>query len=161
MRIAVTTPTGNVGQHVVPLLIRAGIRPTVLVRDPARLDPALRDWVDAVAVDQGDDDAVLAATAGVDALYWVNPSNFADDPVAEYARVGGIAARAITENNISRVVFQSSVGAEKRHCAGGVLQPCLESVPIAVRKVPGGSSCDRSRNTNRWLWASYSAFSEC
>jgi uncharacterized protein YbjT (DUF2867 family) len=120
LRIAVTTPTGNVGQHVVPLLIRAGIRPTVLVRDPARLDPALRDWVDAVAVDQGDDDAVLAATAGVDALYWVNPSNFADDPVAEYARVGGIAARAITENNISRVVFQSSVGAEKRHGAGEI-----------------------------------------
>lgn len=120
MRIAVTTPTGNVGQHVVRLLIRAGVRPTVLARDPGRLDPEITDWVDAIEVDQGDGDALLTATTGVDAMYWVDPPNTADDPVAEYARVGAIAARAIVENEISRVVFQSSIGAEKRYGAGEI-----------------------------------------
>jgi uncharacterized protein YbjT (DUF2867 family) len=120
MRVAVTTPTGNVGRHVVAGLIRAGVRPRVLMRDPARLDPALADWVDPVAVDQGDRDAVLAATAGVDALYWVNPPTPAADPVAEHARIGGHAARAVTANGISRVVFQSSVGAERRSGAGEI-----------------------------------------
>jgi len=120
MRIAVTTPTGNVGRHVVASLVRAGVRPRVLLRDPARLDPMLAGWVDPVAVDQGDGDAVLAATEGVDALYWVNPPTQAPDPVAEYDRVGEIAARAVATHGISRVVFQSSVGAEKRHGAGEI-----------------------------------------
>jgi hypothetical protein len=44
----------------------------VLLRDPARLYPALIDWVDPVAVDQSDAAAVLAATEGNDALYWVD-----------------------------------------------------------------------------------------
>lgn len=64
MRIAVTTPTGNVGRHIVAGLVRAGVRPLVLLRDPARLDSPLLDWVDPLAVDQGDEEAVLAATEG-------------------------------------------------------------------------------------------------
>jgi len=58
VRITVTTPTGNVGRHVVEMLVRAGVRPTVLVRDPARMDPAVLERVDAVPVDQRDADAV-------------------------------------------------------------------------------------------------------
>ncbi len=86
MRIAVTTPTGNVGRHVVAMLVRAGVRPLVLARAPCRLDPAIRGEVDAVAVDQYDDDAVVAATTGVDALFWVDPMTGGDDPLADYER---------------------------------------------------------------------------
>jgi uncharacterized protein YbjT (DUF2867 family) len=64
VQIAVTTPTGNVGREVVHLLVRAGLRPRVLVRDPGRLDPRVRGRVDAVAVDLTDGDAVVAATEG-------------------------------------------------------------------------------------------------
>lgn len=120
MRIAVTTPTGAVGRHVVTGLIRAGVRPLVLARDPARLDPAVAPLVDAVAVDLADGDAVVAATAGVEALYWVDPPTPSEDPVAAYARFGANAARAVTANGIRRVVFQSSVGAEKRAGAGEI-----------------------------------------
>lgn len=120
MRIAVSTPTGNVGSHVVAMLLRAGLRPSVLIRDPARLDPATAERVDAVAVDQNDGDAVVAATAGADALFWVDPPTMADDPIAHYARVGANAASAITANSITRTVFQSSVGAEKRYGAGEI-----------------------------------------
>ena len=71
MRIVVTTPTGHVGSQVVGLLLQAGARPTLLLRDPARLDDATRKLVDAVQEDQGDAEAVARATEGADALFWV------------------------------------------------------------------------------------------
>lgn len=120
MQIAVTTPTGNVGRHVVATLVRAGVRPRVLLRDPRRLAPDVRDEVDTVAVDQFDADAVVAATGDVDALFWVDPPTGNADPLADYARATGSVVRAVTENRIGRVVFQSSVGAEKRHGAGEI-----------------------------------------
>ncbi|MCG0283543.1 SDR family oxidoreductase [Streptomyces sp. PSAA01] len=86
MRIAATTPTGNVGRHVVATLVRTGVRPRVLLRDPARLAPEVRDAVEAVPVDQYDADAVVAATTGIDALFWVNPASGSGDPLAEYDR---------------------------------------------------------------------------
>ncbi|MEU9098582.1 NAD(P)H-binding protein [Streptomyces sp. NPDC048361] len=120
MQIAVTTPTGNVGRHVVTALLRAGVRPRVLLRDPSRLDPGVKDDVDAVRVDQYDAAAVAAATRGVDALFWVDPTTGSEDPLADYARATASVVGAVTENGIGRVVFQSSVGAEKRQGAGEI-----------------------------------------
>src|SRR3712207_8039473 len=40
------------------------------------------------------------------------------DPLAAYATYADAAAAAIEANGIARTVFQSSVGAEKRHGAG-------------------------------------------
>ncbi|MGA4876671.1 NAD(P)H-binding protein [Streptomyces lydicamycinicus] len=120
MRIAVTTPTGNVGRHVVATLVRAGVRPRVLLREPARLAPEVQDEVDAVQVDQYDADAVVAATEDIDALFWVDPPAPGEDPLAAYARATSSVVRAVTDNGIGRVVFQSSVGAEKRHGAGDI-----------------------------------------
>jgi uncharacterized protein YbjT (DUF2867 family) len=120
MKIIVTTPTGRVGSNVVRLLLQAGIRPTLFLRDAGRLDAAVRGLVDTVEGDQADADAVLAATEGADALYWVAPPADAADPIAGHARTGANAARAVAENGIARTVFQSSVGAEKRHGAGEI-----------------------------------------
>lgn len=120
MNIAVTTPTGNVGSRVVRLLVQAGVRPLVLLRDAARLDAALRERCEIREVDQGDTDAVVRATAGVDTLYWVNPPTDNDDPVAGSIRMGESAAAAVTENAIPRVVFQSSGGAEARSGFGEI-----------------------------------------
>jgi uncharacterized protein YbjT (DUF2867 family) len=114
VRVVVTTPTGHVGSRVATLLVQAGERPVLLARDPDRVDPGLRAAAEVVAVDLTDADAVVRATAGADALYWVDPSVPADDPVASYARLGAVGARAVRENGIGRVVFQSSVGAEAR-----------------------------------------------
>ena len=119
MIIAVTTPTGHVGSRVVQLLVQAGIRPVVLVRDPAKLDPALRELVDVAQGDLTDAAYVTRATKGVDALLWVAPDSFtADDPLADLTRLAGHAADAVTANGIARVVLISSIGAEKKHGAG-------------------------------------------
>jgi uncharacterized protein YbjT (DUF2867 family) len=120
MKVVVTTPTGRVGSRVVRLLLQAGVRPTLLLRDPTRLDTETRALVDPVVADQRDADAVLAATAGADALFWVSPPTGADDPVAAHAELGTIAARAVSEHGIARTVFQSSVGAELRRGVGEI-----------------------------------------
>jgi uncharacterized protein YbjT (DUF2867 family) len=112
MTIAVVTPTGNVGSRVLQLLAQAGLRPRVLVRDPAKL--IFRD----LDVRQGDllDAAFVAdALKGVDALFWATPENFGTpDPQADMELMGANAAAA----GVPRVVQVSSIGAERRHGAG-------------------------------------------
>jgi uncharacterized protein YbjT (DUF2867 family) len=122
MKVVVTTPTGNVGSRVVRLLIQAGVRPTLLARHPARIDPATSERADVVEADLMDAAVVVRATRDADALFWVEPPT-ADpdaDPVAWYALLGATAARAVTENGIGRTVFLSSIGAEMRSGAGEI-----------------------------------------
>ncbi|WP_309129529.1 NAD(P)H-binding protein [Microbacterium sp.] len=120
MRIAVTTPNGHVGRHLTRALIRAGVRPLLLMRDPEKLDPELLNVVDVATADSRDPREVTAATRGVHALYWVDPPPTSDDPLTDYARATDAVVAAITANRIPKVVFQSSVGAEKRHGAGEI-----------------------------------------
>ncbi|MGK9272755.1 NAD(P)H-binding protein [Williamsia muralis] len=137
MTIVVTTPTGRVGSRVAQLLIQAGERPRLLVRDVARVPAAVRTKADIVEVDLGDAPAVARACSGARALYWVDPPTDDDDPVAGYDRMGASAARAIVECGIDRVVFQSSVGAEARRGFGeidglGKTEDRLDSTGAAV-----------------------------
>ena len=108
MKIVVTTPTGKVGSRVVRLLLQAGVRPTLLLRDPAKLDPRTAQLVDAVAGDQFVAGDVLRATEGADALYLVCPPVHEGDPVEAYARAGAIAARAVGSTRSARVVFRAA-----------------------------------------------------
>jgi uncharacterized protein YbjT (DUF2867 family) len=117
--IAVTTPTGNVGSHVVRMLCQAGARPRLLLRDPDRLDAEVRDRVELAVGDLRDAEYVADATRGVDAVFWVHPDDWSlSDPDADAERTGEGLAAAMRQNRIARVVFQSSIGAEKRHGAG-------------------------------------------
>jgi uncharacterized protein YbjT (DUF2867 family) len=119
--IAVTTPTGNVGAHVVRMLCQAGVRPRLLLRNPDRLDADVHDRVELAVGDQRDVDYVVESTRGVDAVFWVHPDDWSlPDPDADAERTGEGLAAAMRQNRIARVVFQSSIGAELRHGAGFV-----------------------------------------
>jgi uncharacterized protein YbjT (DUF2867 family) len=119
LTIAVTTPTGNVGSHVVRMLCQAGVRPRLLLRNPGRLDADVRDQVELAVGDQRDADYVAESTRGVDAVFWVHPDDWSlPDPDADAERTGEGLAAAMRQNRIARVVFQSSIGAELRHGAG-------------------------------------------
>lgn len=121
MTIAVTTPTGRVGSRVVRLLLQAGVRPRVLVRDPARLDPATRDLVDVRRGDLTDAAFVRAATAGARTVFWVDPTPPTEaDPVAASERTAAGVVEAARAGDVARVVLLSSVGAELRHGAGHI-----------------------------------------
>ena len=119
MTIAVTTPTGHVGSHVVRMLCQAGVRPRLLLRNPERLDADLRDHVELAVGDQRDADYVAEATRDVEAVFWVHPDDWSlRDPDADAEQTGEGLAAAVRKNRIARVVFLSSVGAEMRHGAG-------------------------------------------
>ena len=121
MTIAVTTPTGRVGSHAVRMLCQAGVRPRLLLRNPDRLDAEVRDQVELAVGDQRDAGYVAEATRGVAAIYWVHPDDWSlPDPDADAERTGEGLAAAMRQNRIARVVFQSSIGAEKRCGAGFV-----------------------------------------
>ncbi len=109
-KIAITTATGNVGSKVAARLAgEPGVELLLLVRDPARVQDLVDRGARAVATDLGSLDEVLAATQGVDALFWLTPQNFQEEEaiVAGYQRYGRIAAEAVKTNRIGRVVHQS------------------------------------------------------
>jgi uncharacterized protein YbjT (DUF2867 family) len=117
--IAVTTPTGNVGSHIVRMLCQAGVRPRLMLRNPDHLDAEVRGQVELAVGDQRDADYVAEATRGVHAAFWVHPDDWSlPDPDADAERTGEGLAAAMRQNRIARVVFQSSIGAEKRQGAG-------------------------------------------
>ncbi|RZU60944.1 NAD(P)H-binding protein [Zhihengliuella halotolerans] len=120
MAIGVVTPRGNVGAHVLRLLVQAGERPLALLRDPSLLRADLATYVDAAALDVWDGASVEEATRGLDALYWVSPTATDRDPLAAHALAAANVRAAVDANGIERVVFQSSVGAEKRHGVGEI-----------------------------------------
>ncbi|WP_217182776.1 NAD(P)H-binding protein [Streptomyces sp. AC495_CC817] len=120
MEIAVTTPQGNVGRHLTRMLIRAGIRPRLLTRHPDDIPADVAEYTEVVAMDSRDPRQVEAATTGVEAVYWVDPPADSSDPLADYRRATESIVAAVEANRIGRVVFQSSVGAEKRHGAGEI-----------------------------------------
>lgn len=121
MTIAVTTPTGHVGSRVVRLLLQAGVRPRVLVRDPARLDDETRARVDVRQGDLTDAAFVREAVAGARTVFWVDPTpHTTADPVDTSLRTAAPLIEAARTGEVRRVVLLSSIGAEKRHGVGHI-----------------------------------------
>lgn len=122
MSIVITTPTGNIGRHLVQQLLDAGEPVTLVARDPSKV----KDFVDRGAkVVEGShvDAAVLTkATQGADALFVLTPPDFSlTDIRAHYRRFGEAAASAIKANSIPYVVHLSSVGADLQEGTGPVV----------------------------------------
>ena len=112
MKIAVTTPTGNIGNVVARRLLEEGADVTLLVRDPAKVQDLADLGAEVRQGDLQDPDFVTEATAGVDALFWLSPPTFVEnflETQLSYGEAGAAAARA---NAIPRVVHLSSVGAQ-------------------------------------------------
>lgn len=76
LTIAVTTPAGNVGSHVVRMLCQAGVRPRLLLRSPGRLDAEACGQAELDVGDQRDADYVAEATRGAEAVFWMHPDEF-------------------------------------------------------------------------------------
>ncbi|MFI7444475.1 NmrA family NAD(P)-binding protein [Nonomuraea indica] len=121
MTIAVTTPTGHVGSRVVRLLLQAGVRPRVLVRDPMRLDAETRGRVEVRQGDLTDAAFVREATAGAHTVFWVDPTpHVVEEPVETSRRTAAAVAEAAKAGDVARLVLLSSIGAEKRHGVGHI-----------------------------------------
>ena len=108
--IVVTTPTGNIGRHVVRHLLDAGEMPRLIVRDPARLPPDVRDRVEVVEGSHGDAAVVDRAFRGADAVFWLCPPTPSSTPAAatvDFARPG---AEAMRRHRVPHIVAATTLG---------------------------------------------------
>ena len=100
--IVITTPTGNIGRHVVRHLLDAGEPIRVVARDPAKLPQAVRDQVEVVEGSHGDAAVLDRAFSGADAVFWLCPPTPSATPDAQTVdftrppprRSGGARSRA-------------------------------------------------------------------
>ncbi len=114
MKIAITTPNGNVGRKLAELLLADPVGHDLVllphnaekVRDLAERGAEVRE------LDLTDREWVLEETADIDTLFWVLPADLqTPDVVAHYWKIGGIGADAVRLNKIKRAVLLSSIGA--------------------------------------------------
>lgn len=108
--IVVTTPTGNIGHHVVQHLLDAGETVRVIARDPAKLPPSVRDRVEVVQGSHGDAGVVDRAFDGAEALFWLAPPDWSNPPEAGTVNLARIGAEAIRRNRVARVVAVTTLG---------------------------------------------------
>lgn len=110
MSITVAVPTGNIGKFLLPKLLEEGKDITVLTRSPQKLDVTIRDRV---RIQQGpleDENFILEATKGTEALYWLNPGNKkAEDVHGWYRLYGKSVSNAVQKNGIEYVVNISTI----------------------------------------------------
>ena len=112
MKVAINTPTGNIGRAVTNHLLDAGVDVVLLTRSSEKVKQFADRGATVYEGSLEDADFVVRATKGVDALFWLTPPNVAAEDFRGYQRkLGKVVARAITENKIPRVVNLSSIGA--------------------------------------------------
>jgi uncharacterized protein YbjT (DUF2867 family) len=119
--IVVTAPTGDIGHQVLANILDSGEPIRVIVRDPAKLSPQVRDRVDVVPGSHGDLDVVTEAFAGADSVFWLLPPNpQAESLEAAYVGFTQPACEALKTQGVKRVVGITALGREFEGDAGYV-----------------------------------------
>ncbi len=118
--IVVTTPTGNIGRRLVRHLLDAGEALRLIVRDPSKLPPDVRDQVEVVEGSHGDAAVVDQAFRGADAVFWLCPPTPSPTPAAatvDFARPG---AEAMRRHGVPHIVAATTLGRDTpwQECAG-------------------------------------------
>ncbi|WEP00656.1 NAD(P)H-binding protein (plasmid) [Streptomyces sp. FXJ1.172] len=112
--IVITGPTGNIGRHLLPLLLEsapaAGEELRVVVRDPARLPDAVREHVEVVIGSHGDAGTVDRAFEGANAVFWLVPPDASLSPEDAYCGFTRPAAKALAAHGVGHVVGVSALG---------------------------------------------------
>ncbi|MER5549310.1 NAD(P)H-binding protein [Streptomyces sp. NPDC002589] len=112
--IVITGPTGNIGRHLLPLLLEsapaAGEELRVVVRDPARLPDAVRERVEVVTGSHGDAGIVDRAFEGADAVFWLVPPDASLTPEDAYCGFTRPATTALAAHGVGHVVSVSALG---------------------------------------------------
>ncbi|MFE2911907.1 NAD(P)H-binding protein [Kitasatospora indigofera] len=112
--IVITAPTGNIGRHLLSLLLgsapAAGEELRVIVRDPARLPDAARGRVEVVTGSHGDPAVLDRAFAGADAVFWLVPPDASLTPRDAWTGFTRPAVRALAAHGVGHVVGVSALG---------------------------------------------------
>lgn len=139
--IVVTAPTGQIGRQVLDLVLDSTEDIRVIVRDPSRLAPHVRERVEVVQGSHDDMDVVNKALAGADSVFWLVPPN----PRAEslHSHVVDFSlplCEAINRQGVGRVVGVSSLGRGTAKNAGQIsaifaMDHLIESTGVNYRSL--------------------------
>ncbi|MBC3538488.1 NAD(P)H-binding protein [Rufibacter sediminis] len=112
MKIVIGAAAGNIGSRTARKVAEANHEVVLLGRNLGNLKKLGIENAAAFEVNLQNTDEVVAHTRGADALLWLVPPNL-DVPSLKqwYAEFAAAGAAVIRENNISRVVVISSIGA--------------------------------------------------
>jgi len=120
--VAITGATGNTGSVAASMLLDHGEAVRVIGRSAERLEPFRIRGAEPAVGDQGDVDFLTRAFEGADAAYILIPPKFdAEDIRAYYRTLGEAAVSAIRRSGLRKVVFLSSLGADRSAGTGPVL----------------------------------------
>ncbi|MET9618047.1 NAD(P)H-binding protein [Kitasatospora indigofera] len=112
--IVITAPTGNIGRHLLALLLEsapaAGEGLRVIVRDPARLPDAVRGRVEVVTGSHGDAAVLDRAFEGADAVFWLVPPDASLSPRDAWTGFTRPAVQALAAHGVGHVVGVSALG---------------------------------------------------
>ena len=109
--IVVTTPTGKIGSQVIPHLLAANEAVRVVVRDPSRLAPEVRNRVEVVTGSLDDEAVMQKALEGAESVFLVVPPSFTDNNDAEYyLRFTRPTLAAMKSQGVRRIVDVSVLG---------------------------------------------------
>jgi uncharacterized protein YbjT (DUF2867 family) len=138
MKVTLTTPTGNIGRPLTDAVLKGGAEVTLLTRNPEKVQAFADRGARVEAGSLSDGDYVTRATAGAEVLFWLTPPDFTtEDFRGHCGQLGAIAAQAVRENAIPRVVHLSSIGAHLPSGTGPVsglhdIEGMLDDTPAAV-----------------------------
>jgi uncharacterized protein YbjT (DUF2867 family) len=139
--IVITTPTGQIGRAVLENVLESADGVRVIVRDPARLPPHVRDRVEVVPGSHSDADVVMKAFAGADSAFWLIPPNPRAESIQEHVLdfVRPLCA-AVNRQGIERVVAVSTLGRGTTRNAGQVsatyaMDDLIESTGVHYRSL--------------------------
>jgi uncharacterized protein YbjT (DUF2867 family) len=119
MKIVVTTPTGNIGSKLVPILLDRGAEVTVIARHPEKVKNLASRGVKIVKGEHSDMAVLKDALQGVDSLFFLIPPPYGShDPIGDYGKFGEAAATVASQIPQLHVVFLSSAGANRVHGTG-------------------------------------------
>ncbi|HVU71136.1 MAG TPA: NAD(P)H-binding protein [Ktedonobacteraceae bacterium] len=133
--IVVAPPTGLVGHQVLERVSGRAEPVRVIVRDPARLSPPVRERVELVQGSLTDHEVVTRALAGADAVFWLVPPNpRAENVEAHILDFTRPLCEALTSQGVRRLVYISGLGRrEARDAAGLAVDDLITSTGVSYR----------------------------
>lgn len=104
----ITTPTGNIGAQLLPILLETGADVRAIARSPEKLTPHAN--LEIIEGSTDDADVLTRAFAGAQSVFWCVPSPLrAPDVAAHYARFTDAAVRALkNSDDLPKMVTISS-----------------------------------------------------
>jgi uncharacterized protein YbjT (DUF2867 family) len=112
MKIAVTTPTGHIGNQLANLLLEHKAEVTLIARHPEKVKDLVSRGAKVIAGEHSDANVVEQAVRGADALFWLTPAEpTSRDPLALARRMAEAGASVLRKHPDLHVVQLSSAGA--------------------------------------------------